>query len=106
MNRPELPQSLTLGRSPFSQRARAPGNGLSFRSELMREPCSTTTGTGLTVACELDANAYEMGIKAHPFQGDALVPSLMNDGSINKVWVGLADCPGPVRAARAGERDG
>src|SRR5215208_8303457 len=39
MSGSESSQSLTHGRSPpFSQRERAPGNGLSFRSDFMREP--------------------------------------------------------------------
>jgi len=32
----------------------------------------------------------------HPFQGEAVVPTLRDDGSINKVWIGMAGCSGSV----------
>src|SRR3954454_23596772 len=44
--------------------------------------------------------------KIHPFQGDAVSPVLSDDGSINKVWIGMAGCFGLVCAACTGERDG
>src|SRR3954467_11274718 len=34
----------------------------------------------------------KIGFKSHPFQGDAVSPVLSDDGSINKVWIGMAGC--------------
>jgi DNA invertase Pin-like site-specific DNA recombinase len=38
----------------------------------------------------------KIGFKSHPFQGDAVSPVLSDDGSINKVWIGMAGCLGSV----------
>jgi hypothetical protein len=38
----------------------------------------------------------EIGTYVHPFQGDAVSPILSDDGSINKVWIGMAGCLGSV----------
>jgi len=37
-----------------------------------------------------------LALDRHPFQGDAVVPILRDDGSINKVWIGIAGCFGSV----------
>jgi hypothetical protein len=34
--------------------------------------------------------------QSHPFQGDTVSPALSDDGSINKVWIGMAGCFGSV----------
>jgi hypothetical protein len=34
--------------------------------------------------------------QSHSFQGDAVSPVLSDDGSINKVWIGMAGCFGSV----------
>jgi hypothetical protein len=42
------------------------------------------------------AQAIEIRSKDHPFQGDAVSPTLTDDGSINEVWLGMAGCSGSV----------
>jgi hypothetical protein len=37
-----------------------------------------------------------LALDSHPFQGDAVSPILSDDGSINKVWIGMAGCLGSV----------
>jgi hypothetical protein len=43
-----------------------------------------------------EGGCTQTGSQAHPFQGDAVSPILSDDGSINKVWIGMAGCLGSV----------
>jgi hypothetical protein len=52
--------------------------------------------------CEWSAETYAAfrsivsTAKSHPFQGDAVSPTLTDDGSINEVWLGMASCSGSI----------
>src|SRR3954462_8835130 len=52
-----------------------------------------------------DLHTRGVGFKSHPFQGDAVFPTLRDDGSINKVWIGMAGCSGSGWVGRGRARD-